>query len=77
MDLMSEELLSPFKTYYFKMHSKRRDLCKSLTLVAFLLNKQTSTAGKGVWLIWNYTVEIKDIKDQMLLYTPKDCEWQN
>lgn len=48
------------------MHSKRKDLRKSLVLVAFLLNKQTSTAGKGAWLFWNYTVEIKDIKEPML-----------
>lgn len=59
------------------MHSKRQDLRKSLILVAFLLNKQTSTESKRAWLIWKDTVEIKAIKGPMLLYTPKDCGWQN
>lgn len=72
-----QEPLSPFKPCYLKMHSKRKDLHKSLILVAFLLNKQTSTAVKRARLIRKDTVEIRDIKGPMLLSTPKDCGWQN
>lgn len=44
--------------------------------MAFLLHNQSSTAGRRAWLIWHYTLEIRDVK-VLVLYTPQDSQWQN